>query len=136
MRTITRTPTTITRNNPTITQQQNVNRNLRVTNPEPAGAAIRIRRPNNPKLRHGNPNLQTNNPNLQGTKQNLVLQKGTFPQGALKLGPGKPNFSPVGLKPGPGGFQQIKPAFPAVAFKNKFFPIHKGPHSHMVRGIC
>lgn len=120
VRTVTRTTTTITRTKPTITQQQTVNRNLRVTNPN--------LQTNNPNLHRGNPNLQTGNPNLQGTNRNLVLQKGTLPQGALKLGPGKPNFSPVGLKPGPGGFQQIKPAFPAVAFKNKFFPIHKGPH--------
>jgi hypothetical protein len=119
VRTVTRTTTTITRNT-AITKQQNVNRNLRVTNPN--------LQTGNPNLRRGNPNLQTGNQNLQGTNRNLEVQKGALPQGALKLGPGKPNFSPVGLKPGPGGFQQIKPAFPAVAFKNKFFPIHKGPH--------
>jgi len=77
-----------------------------------------------------NPSVQLGNPNLQKQIPNLGQQKLPVVPGAntLKPGPGKPNFSPVGLKPGPGGFQQIKPAFPAVAFKNKFFPIHKGPH--------
>ena len=48
---------------------------------------------------------------------------------ALKLGPGKPIFTPVnaGLRPGPQGLQPIKPAFPVVTINNRFFPIVKGP---------
>jgi Beta/Gamma crystallin len=83
-----------------------------------------------PSAQLANPALQKTNPKL-GPQNSPVVQN----PNALKLGPGKPNFTPVGLKPGPSGFQQIKPAFPAVAFKNKFFPIFKGPHFMWVGGF-
>jgi hypothetical protein len=122
----------------TFTQQQNVNKNLHITNPNlhPSNPSVQLNNPNIQKF--NNPNLQKlGNPSLQKPNPNFVQQKGVLPLqgiGALKPGPGKPNFSAVGLKPGPGGFQQIKPSFAAINFKNKFFPIFKGPKFIWVGG--
>jgi Beta/Gamma crystallin len=113
---------------PKFTQPQNTNRNFHAVNPN---------------LRRVNPNVQLNNPNLhaipnaQKFKPNLAQPKGGLPlQGnnALKFGPGKPAFNPVLLKPGPGGPQQIKPAFPVVNLHNKFWPVFRGPRFIWVGG--
>ena len=112
---------------PTFTQQQN--RNFPAANPNLQRVNPNLQRVN-PNVQLNNPNVQRINPNVQKLNPNLVQQKGGLPlQGnnALKLGPGKPNFNPVLLKPGSGGVQQIKPAFPVVNFHNKFWPILKGP---------
>jgi hypothetical protein len=84
----------------------------------------------NPVLTTKNPAVQLSNPGqLQNVNKNLQLQKGVglLPQqgNQLKLGPGKP-IVPAGLKVGPAGLQQIKPAFPVININNKFFPIFKG----------
>src|SRR6202030_1892912 len=112
---------------PTFTQQQN--RDFHAANPNLQRVNPNLQRVN-PNVQLNNPNVQRINPNVQKLNPNLVQQKGGLPlQGnsALKLGPGKPNFNPVLLKPGSGGVQQIKPAFPVVNFHNKFWPILKGP---------
>ena len=93
---------------PKITRPQNTNQNLHAVNPS---------------LQRANPNAQKLNPNLAQPKVGLRLQGGN----ALKRGPGKPVVNPVVLKSGPGGHQQIKPAFPVVNVHNKFWPILKGP---------
>jgi Beta/Gamma crystallin len=91
----------------------------------------------NPDARSGHQNVQRTNPHLQKVNPNpaqpVVVQAG---QGvnALKLGPGKPIVNPTVLKQGPGGLQQIKPAFPVVAMHNKFWPIVKGPKFMWVGG--
>jgi len=113
---------------PAITQQQNI-KNIHAVNPNPQHV--------NPNLQRVNPNVQLNNPNVQKSNPNFVQQKGGFPpQGAnaLRRGPGNPAFNPVGLKAGPGGLQQVKPAFPAVNINNKFWPILKGPKFLWVGG--
>jgi hypothetical protein len=114
---------------PKFTQPQNTNRNFRAVNPT-------LRRVN-PNVQLNNPNLQHAIPNAQKFKPNLAQPKGGLPlQGnnALKLGPGKPAFNPVLLKPGPGGPQQIKPAFPVVNLHNKFWPVFRGPRFIWVGG--
>ena len=121
---------------PTVTQQNN-NKNFHAVNPNLQQVNPNLQHAN-PNLQRINPNVQINNPNGQKFNPNLVQQKGGIPlQGnnALKLGPGKPVFNPVLLKPGPGGFQQIKPAFPAVNLHNKFWPIYKGPRFLWVGGV-
>jgi hypothetical protein len=105
---------------PRFTPPQNINRNLHAVNPNPQRGNPNVRL-NNPSLQHVNPNAQRLTPNLAQPKVGSPLQG----RNALKLGPGKPNFNPVGLKPGPGGFQQVRPAFPAVSLHNRFWPIHK-----------
>jgi hypothetical protein len=106
-------------NNPSL---QHVNPNVRLNNPSLQHVNPNVRL-NNPSFQHVNPNAQKFNPNLAQPKVGLPLQGGNN----LKLGPGKPNFSPVLMKPGPGGPHQIRPAFPAVSMQNKFWPILKGP---------
>src|SRR6266853_422764 len=83
---------------PRFTQPQNANRNFQAVNP----SLQRV----NPNVRLNNPSLPHVNPNLAQPKVGLPLQGGN----GLKLGPGKPNFNPVLLKP--GGPQQIKPFVP------------------------
>jgi hypothetical protein len=105
-----------------VTQPQNINRNVGVNN-------TNLQR-GNTNLQRGNTNVQLrnlNNPNLQNTNQNLVRQQGVFQAGGNQLqhGPGKVNFTPLGLKAGPGGLQQVKPAFAAVNINNRFWPITK-----------
>jgi Beta/Gamma crystallin len=112
---------------PRFTQPQNINRNLHAVNPNLPRGNPNVRL-NNPRVQHINPSVQHVNPSIQHVNPNLAQPKVGLPlQGsnALKLGPGKPNFNRVGLKPGPGGFQQIKPTFPVVNIHNKFWPIHK-----------
>jgi hypothetical protein len=112
---------------PRFTPPQNANRNFQAGNPglQRVNPNVRLNNPhlNNPGLQHVNPNAQRFNPNLAQPKVGLPLRGGN----ALKLGPGKPNFSPALLKPGPGGLQQVRPVFPAVSMHNKFWPILKGP---------
>jgi beta/gamma crystallin len=95
--------------------------------------------PSNPTPAQNTPSpspVQAINPGqLQKGGKNVVPQKGiaNLPQqgnqlNQLKLGPGKPVVPVGGLKVGPGGLQQIKPAFPVINVNNKFFPIFKGQH--------
>src|SRR5260370_34147731 len=89
---------------PRFTQPQNTNRNFQAVNPSLQRVHPNIRL-NNPGLQLVNPNAQRFTPNLAQPKVGLLLQRGN----ALKLGPVKPNFSPVLLKPGPGCLQQMMP---------------------------
>jgi Beta/Gamma crystallin len=114
---------------PTITQHQNYNRNFRAANPNLQRVNPNVQL-NNSNLRHVIPNAQKLSPNLAQPKGGLPLQGGN----ALKFGPGKPNFSPVLLKPGLGGPQQVKPGFPVVNINNKFWPVLKGPKFMWVGG--
>jgi Beta/Gamma crystallin len=104
---------------PKITQP-NVNRNLHVVNPSVQHI--------NPGAQHINPGAQHVTPNAQRLNPALAQPKGGLPlqgRNALKLGPGKPVINPASLRRGPGGFQQVKPAFPAVNIHGKFWPIHR-----------
>ena len=107
---------------PRFTQPQNANRNFQAVNPSLQRVNPNVRL-NNPSFQHVNPSAQRFSPNLAQPKVGLPFQSGN----ALKAGPGRPNFSPALMKPGPGGFQQMRPAFPAVNMHNKFWPILKGP---------
>ena len=115
---------------------QHVNPNLQHVNPNLQRVNPNVQHVN-PNLQHVNPNVQHVNPNAQKFNPNLVQQKGGVPlQGAnaLKRGPGNPVFNPVGLRAGPGGLQQVRPAFPAVNINNRFWPIFKGPRYMWVGG--
>jgi hypothetical protein len=105
---------------PKVTQPQNANRNLHAVNPglQRVNPNVRL---NTPSVQRVNPNAQRPNPNLAQPKAGPALQGAN----ALKPGPGKPVINPVSLRRGPGGLQQIKPAFPVVNIHNKFWPIQR-----------
>jgi Beta/Gamma crystallin len=98
----------------------------------------------NPNVQHINPNLRFNNPGGQhfnpggpNVHPGLAQPAGGFPArggNTLTAGPGKPAFSPALMKPGPGGVQQMRSAFPAVSMHNRFWPILKGPKFIWVGG--
>ena len=102
----------------------------------------------NPNIQHGisgrnNQNVQRGNPNVPRVNQGLVSPTTVRPGGAspvpgaiggLKQGPGAVAATPVGMRTGPGGLQQIKPAFPTVSMNNRFWPILRGPKFMWVGG--
>src|SRR6266849_8782624 len=118
---------------------QHVNPNLPFNNP----SALRPNLPlNNPSVPRPNlpldnpnalrPNLPLNNPSALGTNPpsnnpNFVQGSGIAPQRPVTLKPGasQPLVNSTLLKPAPGSFQQIRPAFPAVQLHDKFWPIHR-----------
>jgi len=135
---------------PTFTQPQN-NNNFQAVNP--GVQHINPNLPfNNPGALRPNlpldnasvprPNLPPNNPgalgpSLPSNNPNFVQQRtGIAPQGPVTLKPGlsQPLVNQTLLKPAPGGFQQIRPAFPAVHLHDKFWPIHKDSKFMWVRG--
>jgi hypothetical protein len=119
-------------NNPNL---QHVNPNAQFNNPNLQRVNPNVQF-NNPNLQRVNPSIQQVNPNVQRVDPNLTHQGGALPlQGAntLKLGPGARNFNPA-LLSGAGGLQHVKPAFPAVSFHNRFWPILRGPKFLWIAG--
>jgi Beta/Gamma crystallin len=130
--------------------------------PNGPGAAPRFSQPQignrnfhavTPNIQHTNPGARFNNQNFQRANPNPGLANpnaahpglanparpaGGFPAqgavGGLKQGPGAHVASPAGFRQGPGGFQQVRPAFPAVSMHNRFWPILKGPKFMWVGG--
>jgi Beta/Gamma crystallin len=102
----------------------------------------------NPNIQHGNPGAQFNHQNFQhanpsGQRLNQGLANPVRPGGAspgqgaiggLNRGPGPQAATPVGMRTGPGGLQQARPAFPAVSMHNRFWPILRGPKFMWVGG--
>jgi hypothetical protein len=112
---------------PRFTQSQNAKRNLRTVNPSLQRDNPNVR-PNSPGVQQVHPSVQRVNPNAQRLNPNLAQPKAGLPlrgANALRLGPGKPVVNPASLGRGPGGLQQIKPAFPAVSIHDRFWPIHR-----------
>jgi Beta/Gamma crystallin len=108
-----------------------------------------------PNMQHGVPGGQFNRPNFQhaapggqhfnspgGQNFQHANPGGARPVGAvgatmgggLNRGPGQALASPAGMRQGPGGFQQVRPGFPAVSMGNRFWPIQKGPKFMWVGG--
>ena len=77
--------------------------------------------PNDPSTLR--PNVPPNNPTVLRVNPSRAIP----PQGpnTLRHGPGQPPVNSALLRPGTGGSQQIRPAFPAVNLHNKFWPIFK-----------
>jgi hypothetical protein len=73
---------------------------------------------NRQNYEHANPNLPKVNPSIS-----KPTQFGGFQGGGINRGPGRQIASPALMRQGPGGFQQLKPAFPAVSMHNRFWPI-------------
>jgi Beta/Gamma crystallin len=135
---------------------QRVNPNLPFNNP----AALRPNVPpsyptalsplNNPRVL--SPNLPLNNqgapgPNLPLNNSNVVQQRTASPPytpalaGEGRVGgatpkPGtiQPLANPALLKPGAGGFQQVRPTSPSVHLHDRFWPILKDSKFMFVRG--
>jgi beta/gamma crystallin len=91
----------------------------------------------NPGARFNNQNPQHANPNLQHVNPSMAHPTAGGPaQGAngLRQGPGRQLATPAHMNQGPGGVQQVRPAFPAVSMHNKFWPIQKGPKFMWIGG--
>jgi len=87
------------------------------------------------------PNLPANDAGAIGLTPpsnipNFVQRSGIAPQGPVTLRPGpSQSVNPTLLRPAAGGFSShIKPGFPAVHLRDKFWPIHKDSKFIWVRG--
>jgi hypothetical protein len=136
-----RPPSQVHVNRP-VTPQVHVNRpvtpQLHVNRPSHFTPRVVHSQPNHRNFHEtGHQNVQRTNPHLQKVDPNPaqpVVDHAGQGVNALKFGPGKPIVNPTALKQGPGGLQQIKPAFPVVTMHNKFWPIVKGPKFMWVGG--
>jgi len=114
---------------------QHINPSLPLNNPSALRPNVPLNNPSalrpNPQINNANalrPNVPPNNASVLRVNPSPVREGSTIrPQdpNTLRHGPGQPPVNSALLRPGTGGSQQIRPAFPAVNLHNKFWPIFK-----------
>ena len=114
---------------------QHINPSLPLNNPSALRPNVPLNNPSalrpNPQINNANalrPNVPPNNASVLRVNPSPVREGSTIrPQdpNTLRHGPSQPPVNSALLRPGTGGSQQIRPAFPAVNLHNKFWPIFK-----------